>query len=78
MQAGQEILGILPGRIETDDEGNGAVALDDAFEVLAAEGVAGGGCRERSIGGSRLEVVLENAGPVAIARGVDADAEASR
>jgi hypothetical protein len=67
VQKTDQVLGILPGRIEADNEMNGAVALDDAFEPLAEEGVAGGGFREREFGGSRLEVVLEEDGTVAVA-----------
>ena len=74
----KQIVGILPGGVETDDEVNRAVALDDAFEPLAEEGVAGGRLGEGEFGGGGLEVVAEEGGVVAIAGGVDADAEASR
>jgi hypothetical protein len=74
----EQIVGILPGRVETDDEVNGAVALDDAFESLAEESVAGGRFGELEFVGGGLEVVAEEGGVVAIVGRVDADAEASR
>jgi hypothetical protein len=77
MQKVEQIVGILPRRIEADAEVDGAVLLGNAFEALPQEGIASGGLGEREFGGSRLEVVVEEDGIVAVAGGVDADAEAA-
>jgi hypothetical protein len=74
----KEVVGILAGGVEADEEEWRAVPLDDAFELVAEEAVAGGGLREGQFRGSRLEVVTQEAGVVAIARGVDADAAADQ
>src|SRR5207253_3230171 len=66
------------GGVETDDEVARAVALDDAFEALAEQGVAGGRFREGQLVGGGLEVVAQEGGVVAVAGGVDADATAAR
>jgi hypothetical protein len=78
MQEVKQIVGVLPGGVETDDEVNRAIAPDDAFEPLSEEGVAGGRLGKREFGGGGLEVVAEKSGVVAIAGRVDADADASR
>ena len=46
-------------------------------EPLAELGVASGGLGEGQFGGGGLEVVAEEGGVVAVARGVDADADAA-
>ena len=74
----EQILRVLPGRVETDDEVNGAIALEDAFESLPEEGIADGRLGELEFGGGGLQIVAEEGGVVAIAGRVDADAEASR
>jgi hypothetical protein len=53
------------------------VPLDDAFEPLPQEGIAGGRLGELEFVGGRLEIVLEEGGVVAVAGRVDADAAAS-
>ena len=78
VQEGKQVVGIRPGGVEPDDEVNRAMALDDAFEALQEEGVAGGRLGEREFVGGGLKVVAEESGVVAAARGVDADAEAWR
>ena len=72
----QQVVGILAGGVEADDEGDGAVAAGDGFEPLAEQGVAGGGLGEGQFVGGGLEVVAEEGGVVAVAGGVDADADA--
>ena len=72
------MVGILPGSVETDEEVNEPVALDDAFEPLPEQGVASGGRGELQFVGGGLEVVAEEGGVVAVAGGVDADADAAR
>jgi hypothetical protein len=78
VQEVEQIVGILPGGVEPDDEVAGAVALDDAFEALAEQRVPGGRLGKLQLVGGRLEVVLEEGGVVAVAGGVDADATAAR
>ncbi len=63
----EEVVGVLPGGVEADDEVDGAVALGDAFEALAELGVAGGGLGEGQFVGGGLEVVAEEGGVVAVA-----------
>jgi hypothetical protein len=38
----EQVVSILPGGIDTDDEVDSAVALGDAFELLLQLSVAGG------------------------------------
>jgi hypothetical protein len=54
------------------------MSLSDACEALAELIVAGGGLGEGEIVGDGLEVVAEEDGVVAVARGVEADADAGR
>ena len=42
----QEVVGVLSGGIETDDEGDGRVTLGDVCEALSELGVAVGGLGE--------------------------------
>jgi hypothetical protein len=72
----EQIIGILPGGIEADDERDGAVPLADALEALPEAGIAGGRLRELEFVGGGLEVVAEEGGVVAISGRVDADAAA--
>ncbi len=72
-----QVVGILACGVEAEDEVNGAVALDDKFETRSELGVAVGGLGELQFGGGGLQVVAQEGGVVAVARGVDADAEAS-
>jgi hypothetical protein len=74
----EQIVGVLPGGVETDDEVNGAELVDDTLEPLAEEGISGGRLGELKFVGGGLEVVAEEGGVVAIAGGVNADADASR
>ena len=77
MQEVEQIVGILSGRIEADEEVDRAVLLSQLIEALAEEGIASGGLGELEFGGSGLKVVAEEDGLVAVAGGVDADAAAS-
>src|SRR5262249_48532672 len=63
----QEVVGVLAGGIEADDEVNGAVTPQDAFKTLPQLAIAGGGLGERQFGGGGLEVVAQEAGVVAVA-----------
>ena len=74
----KQIVSVLPGGVETDYEENGSVLLDDAFEALAEEGVAGGRFGKREFVGGWLKVVAEEGGVVAVAGRINTDADASR
>ena len=76
MQEVEEVVGVLSGGIETDDEVNGAVALGNSFEALTELGIAGGGLDEGQLVGGGLQVVAEEGGVVSVSCGVDADADA--
>ena len=78
MEEVKQVVGVLTGGVEADDEVNVAAdgAPGDVLEPLAELGVACGGLGELQLGGGRLEIVAEKSGVVAIARGVDADADA--
>ena len=54
MQEVQQVVGVLPGGVETDDEGDGVVALGELFEALAELGLAAGILGELQLGGGRL------------------------
>src|SRR5262249_50794495 len=72
----EEVVGILPGGIEANEELGRAVLLGEAVEALAEEGVAGRGLGERQLGSGGLQVPVEEGGIVAVARRVDGDAGA--
>jgi hypothetical protein len=74
----EQVLGLLPGDIEADDEVGGAVLLGDAFEPLPQGGLAGRRLGELQLGSGGLEAVVEKGGVVAVPGGVDADAKAAR
>ena len=78
VQKVQQVVGIGSGHVETNGEGHWSVTLDDALQSLVQEGVAGGGLGEGEFVGGGLEVVAEEDGIMAVAGGVDADADASR
>ncbi len=73
----EQVVGVLAGGVESDDEVDGSVALGDALEALAELVVSGGGLGEGEFVGGALEVVFEEGGVVAVAGRVDADAAAS-
>jgi len=76
MQEVEEVVGVLAGGVEADDEVDGAEALGDAFEPSAEFAVAVAGLGEEEFGGGRLQIGAEEGGVVAVACGVDADADA--
>jgi hypothetical protein len=78
MQEVEEVVGVLPGGVEPDDEVDGAEALGDEFETSAEFAIAVAGLGEEEFGGGGLQIGPEEGGVVAIARGVDADADARR
>src|SRR5262249_48023074 len=78
VQKMQQVVGVLSGGVETDDQVDGAVTLDNVFEALAKLPVADGRLGERQFGRGRLQVVAQEAGVVPVARRVDADAEATK
>ena len=51
--------------------------LREAFETLPQQGITGGRRGERQLSSSGLQVVVEEDGVVAVARGVAADTEAA-
>ena len=53
----QHIVGVLPGGIQADGEGNGTMPLYQDFEALPEQGVAGSRLGEGQLLGGRLEVV---------------------
>src|SRR5262249_37093733 len=73
-----QVVGVRAGGIEADDEDARAVAAGDLFEPLPELAVAGGRLGELEFGGGRLEIVAQEGGVVAVARRVDADAQAAR
>jgi hypothetical protein len=74
----EQVVGVLASGVAADDEGSRPQALADVVQALSDEGVAGGGFGEGKFGGRGLEVLAEEDGVVAVARGVDADADAAR
>jgi hypothetical protein len=72
------MVGIPSGGIEADEDVGGAVLLADAIAALPQPGLARGGRGERACGGGGLQVVAEEDGRVAVAGGVDTNAEAAR
>ena len=78
MQEVAQVVGVLAGGVEADDEVGGAVAAGQAVEAAALQGLAGGGFGELQLGGGGLQLLVEEGGVVAVARGVDADTEAAR
>jgi hypothetical protein len=77
-QEADEVVGVLAGGVEADGEVDGGMGGGEAGEAFAEQGVPLGGLGEGEVGGGGLEVVTEESGVVAVARGVDADAEARR
>src|SRR5262245_28581233 len=71
-----EVVSVLPGGVEADDEVDGGVSSGDAEQALAEQFIAGGRLSESQFVGGDLQVVAQKAGVVAVARGIDADAEA--
>jgi hypothetical protein len=78
VEEGEEVIGVLAGGVEADGEVDGRVPPRDLVETVAELRVAGGGLGEGQLGGGGLEVVVEEDGVVAIAGGVEADADPSR
>lgn len=76
VQEVQQVVGVLAGGIEADDEGDIGVTLGEALQALPQGGIADGGLGELQLGGGGLEIVAEEGGIMAVARGVDADADA--
>ena len=78
VQKVQQVVGILPRRIEPDDEVAGAVTLGNLRQRLAQAGVAPGRLCKLQLGRRRLQVVAQEGRTVPIARRVDADANTAR
>ena len=72
----QQVVGILPGDVETHQEVDTAKLADDLLATRAQLRITGGGFDELQVAGSRLQIVAQEGGVVAVARGVDADADA--
>ena len=62
----EEVVGVLPGGVEADDEVGRAVPPRDVFEALAQEGIAGGGLGEGQ--GEQVMELVEQARALAAAR----------
>jgi hypothetical protein len=77
MEEVEQVVGVLPSRIEADDKLHSTLSLDDTFEALTEAGVAGGGLGELEFLSSGLKILLEEDGIVAVAGGVDTDAAAA-
>lgn len=77
LQVVLQVVGILPGGVEADDEVHRVFALGDGLEALVELGVAVGSLGEGEFGGGGLEIVAQEGGIVTVARGVDADADAA-
>jgi hypothetical protein len=74
MEEVEQVVGILPRSVKADGEVNRSVALGEALESLAEQGIAVGGLGEGEFSSGGLEIVLEEDGVVSIAGSVDADA----
>jgi hypothetical protein len=74
----QEVVGILSGGIDADDEVDSPLTLGDLFEALAELSVAGGRLGEAQFRCRRLQILTQEGGVVPIARGVDTDADTGR
>jgi hypothetical protein len=71
----QQVVGVLPGNIDADQEMHLAMACGDLLQTLAELGIAGAGFGERQFVGGRLKVVAQECRVVAVACGVNADAD---
>ena len=63
----EQVVGIRPGHVQTHDEGQRSLLLDEVFEALAEEGVAGSRLGERQFVDRGLKVVAEEDGVIAVA-----------
>src|SRR5262249_1082545 len=77
VQEVKQVLRVLPGDVEADDEVHRPVPLDNTFEALPQEGITRGRLGEGEFVGGRLEVVAEEGSVVTVAGGVDADGKAA-
>src|SRR5262249_56392811 len=68
----EEVLGVLAGGVQADDEVGGRVALGDALQALAPEGVAGGGLGGLQLGGGGVGGGPEAGGGGAVGGGGEA------
>src|SRR5262245_50102277 len=75
LQTGEEVFGIGTSDVESDVEVDAAVPGGELLEALAELGVAVGRFGELEFGPSLLQLLVEEGGVVAIAWGVDADAD---
>jgi hypothetical protein len=78
VQPGEEVVGIGAGDVGADIELDVAVFVDQVREAVTQLGVAGGGFDHFQFGGGLVQVGVEEGGIVAVARGVDADADDRR
>src|SRR5262245_16222626 len=75
LQPGEEVVGIGTGDVESDVEVDAAVPGGELLEALAELGIAGGGLGELEFGRGLLQLLVEEGGVVAVACGIDADAD---
>jgi hypothetical protein len=76
VQEVQQVVGVLAGGIQADDEADRRVACGDLLEALVEPGLAVGRLGERQLGGGGLLILTQEGAVVAVARGVDADPDA--
>jgi hypothetical protein len=74
MQEVQQMVGVLAGGVEANQEVDATVATHDLFEALAELIVAAARLGERQLACGGLEIGAQEGGVMAIARGVDPDA----
>ena len=74
----EEIVGVLPGGIESDGEGDTGVSGGDVLETLEELSVSVGGFDELQWFSSGLVVGLNEGGEVSVSRGIDTDTDGYR
>jgi hypothetical protein len=77
-EEGQQVVGVLAGGVEADQEVHAAVLADELGESLTELAIALGGLDHLQVGGGGLQVGAEEGGVVTVARGVDADTDGCR
>ena len=72
----EQVVGILSGGVEVNVKADGAVVfVGDLLQALAQQGIAVRRLDEGKLGGSGLQVFAQKGSVVAVACGVDADAD---
>ena len=71
----RQVVGILSGGVEANQEVHVVMPCGDVLEALAELSIAGGGLDELQLASGGIEIVAQKGGIMAIARRVDADAD---